>query len=143
MSIGVPNLSGEAGTSTTVLLVDDDLEFGKVAADLLADRGYQVVGHAATANEAVAMCDRLDPDAVLLDVRLPDANGVTLAKRLRAASDRPSILLTSTDRLAVGPAVVQLCGRVVSSRRRSSLAPTSTRSCGAELVFSAPAEYKR
>jgi len=110
MSIGVPNLSGEAGTSTTVLLVDDDLEFGKVAADLLADRGYQVVGHAATANEAVAMCDRLDPDAVLLDVRLPDANGVTLAKRLRAACDRPSILLTSTDRLAVGPAVVQLCG---------------------------------
>ena len=110
MSIGVPNLSGEAGTSTTVLLVDDDLEFGKVAADLLADRGYQVVGHAATASEAVAMCDRLDPDAVLLDVRLPDANGVTLAKRLRAASGRPSILLTSTDRLAVGPAVVQLCG---------------------------------
>jgi CheY-like chemotaxis protein len=110
MSIGVANLSGEAGTSTTVLLVDDDLEFGKVAADLLADRGYRVVGHAATANEAVALCDRLDPDAVLLDVRLPDANGVTLAKRLRAASDRPSILLTSTDRLAVGPAVVQLCG---------------------------------
>ena len=110
MSIGVPNVSGEAGTSTTVLLVDDDLEFAKVAADLLADRGYRVVGHAATANEAVVLCDRLDPDAVLLDVRLPDANGVALAKRLRAASDRPSILLTSSDRKAVGPAVVQLCG---------------------------------
>jgi len=110
MSIGGANLSGEACTSTTVLLVDDDLEFGKVAADLLEDRGYRVVGHAATANEAVDLCDRLDPDAVLLDVRLPDANGVTLAKRLRAASDRPSILLTSTDRKAVGPAVVQLCG---------------------------------
>ena len=107
---GIPNLCSEAGTSTTVLVVDDDLEFGKVAADLLADRGYQVVGHAATADAAVAMCDRLDPDAVLLDVRLPDAHGVTLAKRLRAASDRPSILLTSTDRMAVGPAVVQLCG---------------------------------
>ena len=110
MSNGVPNLSGEASTNTTVPVVDDDFEFAKVAADLLADCGYQVVGHAATANEAVAMCDRLDPDAVLLDVRLPDANGVSLAKRLRAASDRPSILLTSTDRKAVGPAVVQLCG---------------------------------
>ena len=110
MSNGVPNLSGEASTNMTVLVVDDDLEFAKVAADLLADCGYQVVGHAATANEAVAMCDRLDPDAVLLDVRLPDANGVTLAKRLRAASNRPSILLTSSDRMAVGPAVVQLCG---------------------------------
>src|SRR5436309_14553599 len=110
MSNGVPHLPGEASTNTTVLVVDDDLEFGKVAADLLADRGYQVVGHAATANEAVALCDRLDPDAVLLDVRLPDANGVTLAQRLRTASDRPSILLTSTDRKAVGPAVVQLCG---------------------------------
>ena len=110
MSIGVANLSGEAGTSTTVLLVDDDLEFGKVAADLLADRGYQVVGHGTTANEALALCDRLDPDAVLLDVRLPDDDGVTLATRLRAASDRPSILLTSSDRKAVGPAVVHLCG---------------------------------
>ena len=110
MSNGVPNLSGEASTNTTVLVVDDDFEFAKVAADLLADCGYQVVGHAATANEAVALCDRLDPDAVLLDVRLPDANGVTLATRLRAANGRPSILLTSSDRLAVGPAVVQLCG---------------------------------
>jgi CheY-like chemotaxis protein len=110
MSIGAPKLPGEPHTQTTVLIVDDDLEFGQVAADLLADRGYQVVGHAATADEAVALCDGLDPDAVLLDVRLPDANGVTLANRLRGASGRPRILLTSTDRKAVGPAVVQLCG---------------------------------
>lgn len=93
-----------------VLIVDDDLEFGRVAADLLTDRGYDVVGQATTAKEAVAVCDRLQPDAVLLDVRLPDVNGVRLAARLREVSDRLNILLTSTDRDAVAPSQVQRCG---------------------------------
>ena len=46
------------------------------------------------------------PDAVLLDVRLPDGDGVTLAETLRARPDRPRVLLTSTDRQAVSPDAV-------------------------------------
>lgn len=95
--------AGEAQTQTTVLVVDDDLEFGRLVTDLLTDRGYRVVGQATTAGEAIAECDRLDPDAVLLDVRLPDGNGLVLAKRLCAGSGRPNVLLTSTDRMAVRP----------------------------------------
>lgn len=95
---------------TTVLIVDDDLGFGRFAADLLTDRGYRVVGHAKTADEAVAECKRLDPDAVVLDVRLPDGHGVTLAETLRGAAARPTILLTSTDRQAVSPEQVRKSG---------------------------------
>ena len=92
---------------TTVLIVDDDLQFGRAAAEMLAARGYRVVGHATTADEAVQECGRLRPDAVLLDVRLPDCNGVMLAETLRAERDRLTILLTSTDSGAVAPERLQ------------------------------------
>jgi DNA-binding NarL/FixJ family response regulator len=93
----------EAHIQTTVLIVDDDPGFGRAAAEMLAARGYRVVGQATTADEAVQECGRLRPDAVLLDVRLPDGDGVTLAETLRAARDQLNILLTSTDSGAVAP----------------------------------------
>jgi DNA-binding NarL/FixJ family response regulator len=97
----------EAHLQTTVLIVDDDPGFGRAAAEMLAARGYRVVGQATTADEAMRECGRLRPDAVLLDVRLPDGNGVMLAETLRAARDRINILLTSTDAGAVAPERLQ------------------------------------
>ncbi len=94
----------------SILIVDDDLEFGRAAAELLADRGYRVLGQATSAAEALAKCDQLDPDAVLLDVRLPDGNGVELATKLHARPRSPRILLTSTDRDAVSAQPVRESG---------------------------------
>jgi CheY-like chemotaxis protein len=91
----------EMPPQTSVLIVDDDSGFGRAAAEMLEDRGYRVLGHATTAWAAMAKCRQLSPDAVLLDVRLPDGNGVALAERLRALPDQPRILLTSSDRKAV------------------------------------------
>jgi two-component system, chemotaxis family, chemotaxis protein CheY len=85
----------------SVLIVDDDEGFGRVAAEILTDRGYRVVGHATTVADALEQFDRLAPEAVLLDVRLPDGNGVELAGRLTARPHAPTVLLTSTDREAV------------------------------------------
>ncbi|MGA2924635.1 MAG: response regulator [Solirubrobacteraceae bacterium] len=110
MSIGADRLAGQEGTRITVLVVDDDLEFGRLASDLLTDLGYHVVGWARTGNDAIAECDRLDPDAVLLDIKLPDANGVNVAKALGAAGRRRRILLTSADRAAVGPNQLRASG---------------------------------
>jgi CheY-like chemotaxis protein len=86
------------GSETRVLIVDDDLGFGRAASEMLAARGYTVVGHATTADQAVRECDRLHPDAVLLDVRLPDANGVTFAETLGKARAQLKILLGSPGR---------------------------------------------
>jgi response regulator NasT len=66
-----------------VLIVDDDQRFGRFAAELLTDRGYLVVGHATSVGEALAECKRLEPDAVLLDVRLPDGRAVRVASSPR------------------------------------------------------------
>jgi two-component system, NarL family, response regulator DevR len=94
----------------SILIVDDDHDFGRAAAELLADRGYRVLGQATTAAEALARCNELDPDAVLLDVRLPDGDGVALAGKLDRRGGRRRILLTSSDRKAVSPERVRQSG---------------------------------
>jgi DNA-binding response OmpR family regulator len=103
MLMSSPTRAGEETIRTTVLIVDDDAQFAQLASELLADLGYDVIGRARTVSEAIIECDRLRPDALLLDVRLPDGNGITLAKQLRAGRGAPNILLTSTDREAVTP----------------------------------------
>jgi two-component system, NarL family, response regulator DevR len=105
--MNVEGRSSEKPAQTSVLIVDDDRHFGRAAAELLADRGYRVLGQATTAAEALAKCHELDPDAVLLDVRLPDGDGVLLTKSLCSRPGRPRVLLTSTDRAAVPPGLLR------------------------------------
>jgi CheY-like chemotaxis protein len=81
-----------------VLVVDDDPEFRKLAGRLLAASGLTVVGEADTVAAARAATTRLEPPAILIDVELPDGDGVTLARELAALPWRPRIVLTSIDR---------------------------------------------
>jgi DNA-binding NarL/FixJ family response regulator len=106
----MPSPQRQSGSQTTILIVDDDLPFYRAAAELLADRGFRVLGYAGTAQDAVTECRRLAPDAVLLDVRLPDGYGVALVDTLRALPRPPSIVLTSSDRAAVSPEQLQVSG---------------------------------
>jgi DNA-binding NarL/FixJ family response regulator len=96
--------------ATTVLIVDDDPGFRRVAAELLVDRGYRVVGEAGGVEEGFALVRASTPDAVLLDVQLEDGDGISFATRLRGERDAPRILLTSTDGDAAPPGVVEECG---------------------------------
>jgi DNA-binding NarL/FixJ family response regulator len=96
----------------SVLIVDDDGSFRRAAAELLADRGYHVVGEASSTDEAIALAVELEPDAVLLDVNLPDGDGVTLASALFARARPPRVLLTSTDPDAVSTWELESCGAI-------------------------------
>ena len=96
--------------SIRVLLVDDDAGFRKSATEALAERGYVVAGEAGSLAEARAAVGRLRPDALLLDVNLPDGNGVAFATELGASGDPPRILLTSSDSAAVTPRLLARCG---------------------------------
>ena len=83
-----------------VLVVDDSAPFRQAACQLLELRGFRVVGtsdSAAAGFEAVA---RLKPDAVLLDVRLPDGSGLDLCELLTREEDAPAVLLVSSDEAA-------------------------------------------
>lgn len=81
----------------SVLVVDDDPEFRRLACRLLAVNGLTVVGEADSVATALAAAALLEPSAILLDVELPDGDGVTLARELSALPWRPRIVLTSID----------------------------------------------
>jgi len=83
--------------SLRVLIIDDDEAFRAVARTLLSSSGYAIAGAVATAAEARRAVTDLQADALLLDLNLPDGNGVTLAAELRAAHPVLRILLTSSD----------------------------------------------
>ncbi|HET6171787.1 MAG TPA: response regulator [Gaiellales bacterium] len=78
-----------------VLIVDDHEPFRAVARQLLEAGGYVVSGEAADGAEALAAAADAPPDAVLLDVQLPDRDGFSVARALSAAGG-PMVVLVST-----------------------------------------------
>ncbi len=86
----------------TVLIVDDDTRLSAMLSDYLSGSGYRVHA-AATAGAGLADLVRLAPDAVILDVMLPDMDGFEACRRIRASSDVPVLMLTArgedTDRI--------------------------------------------
>jgi DNA-binding NarL/FixJ family response regulator len=84
------------------LIVDDDHAFWRLAGRLLAAAGFEVVGHAESAHGALSAARALEPSAALVDVGLPDRDGISLAGELTALPWRPRVLLTSVDADAAG-----------------------------------------
>jgi two-component system, OmpR family, phosphate regulon response regulator OmpR len=85
-----------------VLIVDDDTRLSAMLADYLAGNGF-AVHTAETAATGLADLARRAPDAVILDVMLPDLDGFETCRRMRAVSDVPILMLTAkgeeTDRI--------------------------------------------
>ena len=84
-----------SGVLKRVLIVDDHQPFRAVARELLESAGYVVTGEAADAEEALAAVVDDRPDAVLLDVQLPDRDGFAVATAL-VALDGPAVVLISS-----------------------------------------------
>ncbi len=88
---------------STILVVDDDAATRKMIHTALAARDYEVV-EAGTAVEALELIESANPEVVLLDLILPDGDGVDVCRRVRQFSDVSIIMVTAkrdlTDRLA-------------------------------------------
>ncbi|NUR26976.1 MAG: response regulator transcription factor, partial [Catenulispora sp.] len=78
-----------------VLIVDDQVLIrAGMAAILRAAPGYEVVGEASNGTEAVALAERTEPDVILMDIRMPDTDGIAATRRIRASGrDLPRILI--------------------------------------------------
>jgi DNA-binding NarL/FixJ family response regulator len=81
----------------SVLLVDDDPAFRWLATQILTAIGAEVVASAADAAAAMSAANALRPVAALVDVELPDRDGVGLAYEMAALPWRPRVVLTSSD----------------------------------------------
>ncbi|MGL6280040.1 MAG: response regulator, partial [Gaiella sp.] len=90
-----------------VLIVDDHEAFREAASAMLTSLGCDVVGALDAGEEAAAAVSALQPDLVLVDLRLPGIDGVTVAEELACLPRPPDvILISSRDEAGLDPRVV-------------------------------------
>jgi DNA-binding response OmpR family regulator len=77
-----------------ILLVEDDARLGKMVSDYLSEAGFRVT-HSATGADAERRLRRETFDALVLDLMLPDVDGLDLCRRIRAHSAIPVLMLTA------------------------------------------------
>ena len=88
-----------AKPATTVLVIDDEPQIRRLLRVTLEANGYRVFD-ATTGQEGIAEAAQRRPDIILLDLGLPDMDGVSVLKRLREWSRVPVVILTVRDREA-------------------------------------------
>ena len=93
----------------SVLIVDDEQSFRLHVGRLLTLRGFEIIGQAGDGDGAMRLARSLKPAAVLLDINLPDVDGIEIARRLAQLPSPPRVLLTSAD-ADVTPQLVSDCG---------------------------------
>ncbi len=90
-------MSETSANKPTVLVIDDELQIRRLLRVCLEGNGYRVL-EAATGREGLTEAAQHPPDVVLLDLGLPDMDGVAVLKRLREWSHVPVVILSVRDR---------------------------------------------
>lgn len=87
-------MAERVGSDVRVMLVDDHQLFREGLVALLAlDKGLTIVGQAATSRQAAALADEVTPDVVVLDLTLPDGDGIATTRELLRRRPRTRILI--------------------------------------------------
>jgi CheY-like chemotaxis protein len=87
-------VSGEG--QKTILVVDDSIVIRKMVEIALENENYNVVS-VATGKEAFSYLDSKDPEMVILDIMLPDVNGLDILKAIKAKKNIPVVMLSAKD----------------------------------------------
>jgi two-component system KDP operon response regulator KdpE len=87
-------VSARDGHQPVVLVVDDEVQMMRFLRTSLTSNGYRIV-EALTGNDGLRAATQYVPDIVLLDLGLPDLDGIEVAKRLREWSSVPIIVLSA------------------------------------------------
>ncbi len=106
------------------LIVDDEAPARERLRRLLEELGdVEVIGEAANGAEAVDRCAALDPDLVLLDVRMPGMDGIEAARHLGALDEPPAVIFTTAhDEYALAAFESEAVGYLLKPVRREKLA---------------------
>lgn len=112
-----------------VLLVDDEpLALDRLRRMLKDEQGYAVIGEASNGRQALQLTEQLQPDIVLLDIRMPDMDGLEAARHLAGLAKAPAIIFcTAFDEYAVSAFEVNAIGYLLKPVRREQLLATLER----------------
>jgi DNA-binding response OmpR family regulator len=86
----------DTGNSQAVLVVEDEASIASFVALYLKNAGY-TVRTAATGGEALAQMMSNPPALIILDLNLPDIDGIEICRRIRKTGDVPILMLTARD----------------------------------------------
>src|SRR5215470_5961419 len=84
-----------SGAARRVVIAEDEALIRLDLKELLQESGYDVVGEAGDGEEAVALAERLRPDLVVLDVKMPVLDGISAAERITAQRLAAVLMLTA------------------------------------------------
>lgn len=100
----------DTGAVIRTLVVDDDFRVARIhAAFVERTEGFEVAGTAHGAEQAMAMMDAVRPDLVLMDVYLPDGDGIGIVRAMAERSEHPDfIIITAARDVATVRAAMQV-----------------------------------
>jgi two-component system invasion response regulator UvrY len=106
-------------TEVRVLTVDDQVVFRRAARDVIsATPGFEPVGDAESGEDAMAAVERLRPELVLLDVRMPGCGGIEAARRITAAHPETVVVLISIEDSEEFAEDARVCGAAALVRKQ-------------------------
>jgi AmiR/NasT family two-component response regulator len=78
-----------------ILIAEDDYLVGEAIKHALKDLGYEMVGEASDGAEAVEMACTLNPDVVLMDIQMPELDGLEATRQIQSRCPMPVVVLTA------------------------------------------------
>jgi len=110
---------------TRVIIADDEAIIRMDLREMLTNLGYLVVGEVGDGTSAVNLARELRPDIVIMDIRMPDMDGIDAARLLTQERIAPALLLTaySQSELVERAKEAGVVGYIVKPVRESDLAP--------------------
>ncbi len=81
--------------SAKVLIVDDAAFMRMMLKDILTKNGYEVIGEAGDGEQAVEMYKELSPDLVTMDITMPEKDGITALKEIKAYDPNAKVIICS------------------------------------------------
>jgi two-component system, response regulator PdtaR len=108
-----------------IIIADDESLIRMDLREMLTHLGYDVVGEASDGRSAVELAKRLVPDLIIMDIKMPDMDGITAANEVAQDRIAPVVLLTAySESTLIGRAKdAGVCGYLVKPFRETELMP--------------------
>ena len=123
----------------TILIVDDHPVFRFGMRTLIAaESDMQVIGEATNGAEALALAQQETPDLVLMDIKLPDMNGLEATRRLRVLQPEARVLVVSMldDATVFNALKAGACGYILKGAGGEETVRAIRAAAGGETIFS-------